>query len=51
MKDLKALVYLSFWVAGMVLAKGFWSTLFAICLPPWGWYLIAERALTVSGLI
>lgn len=30
------------WVLGAVLAKGFWSTLFAVLLPPWGWYLIVE---------
>jgi len=34
------------WPCGAVLAKGFWSTLFAVFFPPWGWYLIAERLLS-----
>lgn len=36
------------WFAGMVLAKGFWSTTAAVCFPPWAWYLTAEFAI---GLI
>jgi hypothetical protein len=35
--------FMAAWVAGWVLAKGFWSTLAAVFVPPWGWYLIAER--------
>jgi hypothetical protein len=31
------------WVAGVVLAKGFWSTFAAVFLPPWAWYLVVER--------
>jgi len=34
------------WASGWVLAKGFWSTLFSVIFPPWGWYLIAERLLS-----
>jgi hypothetical protein len=30
------------WVLGAVLAHGFWSTLFAIIMPLWAWYLTAE---------
>lgn len=37
------------WIAGIILAKGFWSTLFAVILPPWGWYLIVERAFISWG--
>jgi uncharacterized membrane protein len=33
------------WIAGIIIAKGFWSTLFAVFLPPWGWYLVIERAM------
>lgn len=32
-----------FWLAGIALAKGFWSTTFAIIIPPYGWYLCVER--------
>ena len=31
------------WLAGVVLAKGFWSTFFALIFPLWAWYLVAER--------
>jgi hypothetical protein len=37
------------WVAGVVLAIGFWSTLIAVIFPPWAWYLFIEKLL--SGLI
>ena len=55
MKDVaEAILYLIvvlFWIAGIVLAKGFWSTAAAIILPPWGWYLIVERWLQMAGWI
>jgi hypothetical protein len=31
------------WITGVVIAKGFWSTFFAIVVPAWSWYLVAER--------
>ena len=31
------------WLAGIVLASGFWSTFFAIILMPYAWYLVVER--------
>lgn len=36
--------FLSFcmWVFGIVLAKGFWSTFFAVIFPLWAWYLAIE---------
>lgn len=37
------------WVAGMVLAEGFWLTILAIILPPYAWYLVVERALEAIG--
>lgn len=37
------------WLAGLVLAKGFWSTVAAIFLPPWAWYLVVERWMQMSG--
>jgi hypothetical protein len=36
------------WLAGLVLAKGFWSTLFALC-SPWGLYLVVEKVLLMNG--
>ena len=31
------------WLCGIVIAKGFWSTLCAVLFPLWAWYLVAER--------
>lgn len=31
------------WIIGIILAKGFWSTFFAVVFPLWSWYLVAER--------
>ncbi|MES3041822.1 MAG: hypothetical protein V4730_11825 [Pseudomonadota bacterium] len=34
------------WLAGVVLAKGFWITTAAIFFPPFGWYLVVEKLIT-----
>lgn len=39
------------WVAGLVLAKGFWSTLIAVVCPIWSYYLLAERLMHMWGVI
>ena len=39
------------WVMGVAMAKGFWSTLFALIIPFWGWYLLAEKYLQTIGWI
>lgn len=39
------------WIAGVVVATGFWSTAAAICIPPYAWYLLIERVMQVLGLI
>lgn len=46
-----ALLMLILWLAGIVLANGFWSTLSAVCFPLWALYLVMERALSVVGWI
>lgn len=33
------------WIAGIVIAKGFWSTFLAVIFPLWGYYLLVERVL------
>lgn len=33
------------WIMGMIIAKGFWSSLFSYICPPWAWYLLIERAM------
>lgn len=37
------LVLLAAWMIGIVIAKGFWSTFFAVIFPFWAYYLVAER--------
>lgn len=39
------------WLAGAVLAKGFWSTALALVFPLWGYYLCVERLLQVIGWV
>ena len=38
------------WAAGAVLAPGWWK-MAAFVFPPYPWYLVAERALQVLGLV
>lgn len=33
------------WLGGITLAKGFLSTLVAIFVPPYAWYLVVEQVL------
>lgn len=40
-----SLIFTTFWLAGIVLAKGFWSVTFAILIPFWSWYLVVEEAM------
>lgn len=37
------------WIAGIVIAKGFWSTVFALCIPLWAWYLVIEKIMINMG--
>ncbi len=43
MTAIAKLVLIAAWVSGLVLANGFWSTLLALFIPLWAWYLVAER--------
>lgn len=47
---LKFLVFLV-WMAGIVIAKGFWSTFFAIFFAPYSFYLVVEKLLLFYGVI
>lgn len=33
------------WIAGIAAAKGAWSTLFAIMIAPYAWYLFIDKAM------
>lgn len=39
------------WLGGIVIAKGALSTGFAICIPPYAWYLVVEKVMIVQGWI
>jgi hypothetical protein len=43
MKSLVGALFFALWIVGIVLAKGFWSTFFAVVIPFWGYYLVAEQ--------
>jgi hypothetical protein len=43
MRSLVGLMSVMLWLSGIVIAKGFWSTLFAVIMPLYAWYLVAER--------
>ena len=43
MNSLIQLITIIGWIIGIVLAKGFWSTLFAITIPFWSFYLVIEH--------
>jgi len=51
MKELTQVAFLLVWLAGAVLAKGFWSTLVAIFIPFWALYLVVERLMMVWGWV
>lgn len=37
------------WVSGIILAKGFWMTLFAVFVPLYGWFKIVTLLLQHFG--
>lgn len=39
------------YIAGIVIAKGFWWTVGAIFIPPIGWYLIIEQLITKYNIL
>lgn len=50
MKDeITALVIVLAWIAGVALAHGVWSTVAAIFVPFYAWYLVVERLMAAWG--
>lgn len=43
------LVLIAGWIAGIVIAKGYVSTLAAVLVAPYAWYLAVEKIILVSG--
>jgi len=39
------------WIAGVVLAKGFWSVALAICIPFYSWYLVIEKIMIINNIV
>ena len=50
MKHLLSVILLILWIAGFVIAKGFWSTV-ACVFAPYSFYLVIELAMSNLGLI
>lgn len=46
---MKGVVAALIWVAGIILAKGFWLTTLAIFCPIYGVYLVAVKILAALG--
>lgn len=51
MRSIVGLILVIWWIAGIVLAKGFWSTFFACFFIPWAYYLVVELILKFYGVI
>lgn len=51
MKTVYGLVVTFVWIAGVVIANGFWSTFFAVVFPFWAWYLVVERIIIKFQLL
>ena len=51
MKELTQLIAVFFWIAGIILAKGFWSTFFAVILPLWSYVVVVYTGLVELGWI
>ena len=43
------LVLIAGWIVGIVIAKGFVSTLAAVLVVPYAWYLVVDKIMLVSG--
>lgn len=44
------IVLMGAWLAGVVFAAG-WMKVLAIIVPPYAWYLVAERMLQMAGAV
>ncbi len=51
MKSVARVIAVILWLAGVVIANGFWSTAVALFIPLWAWYLVVERVVTTYGLL
>ena len=49
-KAFASLIMSASWIAGIVIAQG-WFKLIAIILPPYAWYLFIEKLMKYYGII
>lgn len=45
-----ALLFIFTWMAGIVIAQGFWQTLFSL-FPLYSWYLLTEHVMKLTHFI
>lgn len=50
MKYILSFILLVMWIAGFVIAKGFWSTFFCI-FAPYSFYLVIEKIMIMYNII
>lgn len=41
-------LYIAIWIAGIILANGFWSTFFAVIFPIWAYVVVVLRILGLN---
>jgi len=51
MRHLVQITFVFLWLAGIVLAKGFWLTALAYIFPLYGLYLLTELLMRIFGII
>ena len=51
MKNLIEFILCAAWVAGIVIAQGFWSVFFAFICPLWAYYLLVEALLVKYRIV
>ena len=51
MRYVYSLITLAMWILGIVAAKGFWSTFFAVLIAPYSWYLAVVFLLQYFGIL
>jgi hypothetical protein len=49
--NIARIITIPLWVAGVVIAKGFWSTFFALIIPFYAWYLSIEALMVKFGVL
>jgi hypothetical protein len=49
MRLIVKLMMLIAWISGIVIAKGFGSTLAAVLITPYSWYLVVEKIMLMNG--